>query len=210
LELDVFLRTVQSQYSVTEIAGVDEAGRGCLAGPVVAAAVILPESFHCPDLTDSKQLSPKKREVMAEKIKAQALAWAFGFSWPREIEKINILQASLKAMRRAVLALKKTPKLVLIDGNKTIPNFPFSQQAIVKGDSLIPQISAASILAKTIRDKVMCVLARRYPGYGLEKHKGYATKEHLESLTKLGPTPLHRLTFRGVSQKQGRKWLPGI
>ncbi|SDN74614.1 RNase HII [Desulfonauticus submarinus] len=190
------------------IAGVDEVGRGCLAGPVVAAAVILPNDFYLRDLTDSKKLTVKKRELLAKQIKAQAIAWAFGFSWPREIERINILQASLKAMYRAVLNLKLRPTLVLVDGNQKIP-FNLPQQTIIKGDSLIPQISAASILAKTIRDKVMFHLDKRYPGYGLAKHKGYATKEHLRALASLGPSVIHRLTFKGVREK-GKNWLPGI
>lgn len=199
------LRSFLKGYEFSQVAGVDEAGRGCLAGPVVAVAVILPDSYYLPNLTDSKKLSPKKREVLAKKIKAQALAWAFGFCWPREIEKINILQASLLAMAKAVTYLKLKPKLILIDGNQNIP-LEIEQQSIVKGDSLIPQISAASILAKTIRDKLMCSLAKRYPGYGLEKHKGYATKEHLASLARLGPSPIHRLNFKGV--KQDKRWLP--
>jgi len=176
-----------------------------LAGPVVAAAVILPADFDLPLLTDSKKLTTKQRQELAIAIKAQAVTWAFGFSWPREIEKLNILQASLKAMALAVNNLSCRPSKVLVDGNQPIPRLDIFQQTIVKGDVTVPQISAASILAKTIRDKVMQGLDKRYPGYGLARHKGYATSEHLAALQKLGPAPIHRFTFKPIRQE---KWLP--
>jgi len=200
------------------IAGLDEAGRGCLAGPVAAAAVILPETYDLPGLTDSKKLSPAKREHLAPRIKAQAVAWAVGFAWPLEIDRINILQASLLAMARAVLHLGRLPTLLRIDGNQRIPVhrlagwFPAPrQETVVGGDLTVPAISAASIVAKTARDKLMVILARRYPGYGFEAHKGYGVVSHLEALRRLGPCPLHRLTFRGVLPDACRQLgLPGL
>lgn len=188
-------------------AGVDEAGRGCLAGPVVAAAVILPVGFDLPGLDDSKKLSARQRDELAPRIKAMALAWSLGCSWPREIERCNILQATFHAMSRAVKTLRVPPAHLLIDGNKTIPSpllqhyclppLP-SQQALVGGDALEPAISAASILAKTFRDQLMDVLHRRYPLYAFDRHKGYGTKEHMQLLLQHGPCPQHRLTFAGV------------
>lgn len=195
-------------------AGVDEAGRGCLAGPVVAAACILPESFDLPGLTDSKALSAARREELAAAIRTQAVAWALGLSWPREIERINILQASLRSMERAVARLRVTPRLLLLDGNQNCRS-PLPQRTIVGGDALVPAISAASILAKTFRDHLLTILDRRHPGYGLAAHKGYGTAEHLAALARLGPSPLHRLTFRGVRPEAAPKTerqqcLPGI
>lgn len=182
--------------------GLDEAGRGCLAGPVVAAAVILPARYDL-ELDDSKKLSSSKRQKIAVAIKAQARAWALGFSWPREIERINILQASLLAMKRAAYSLPVLPTLLLVDGNQQIP-CELPQKTIIGGDSLVPAISAASILAKTFRDDLIVGLADSYCGYGLKRHKGYGTKEHFQKLSELGPSPLHRLTFRGVVQtRQG-------
>lgn len=190
-------------------AGIDEAGRGCLAGPVVAGAVILPQAFDLPGLTDSKKLSSRRRFVLAHAIKAQAVSWALGFSWPREIERINILQATLKAMARALSALSVHPHTVLVDGNQSFPS-TLPQKIVVGGDALNPCISAASILAKTFRDDLMTGLDERYPGYGLSKHKGYGTKEHLQMLCRLGPSPAHRLTFQGVKPRETHLWLPGI
>lgn len=197
------------------IAGLDEAGRGCLAGPVVAAAVILPVTYDLPGLTDSKKLSAARRERLAPAIKSQALAWAVGLAWPPEIDRINILQASLAAMARAVAQLRLYPTLLRIDGNQRIPGHrlsrPCRQETVVGGDLTVPAISAASIVAKTYRDKLMAILDRRYPGYGLAAHKGYGVAAHLEALGRLGPSRLHRLTFRGVLPSPSRQLdLPGL
>ena len=192
-------------------AGIDEAGRGCLAGPVVAGAVILPPDFDLPGLTDSKKLSPQRRTVLAQAIKAQAVSWALGFSWPGEIDRINILQATLAAMARALDALPVGPDLVLVDGNQRFPSH-LPQQTVIGGDALHPCISAASILAKTFRDDLLLCMDRRYPGYGLAEHKGYGTKAHLDALRRLGPSPAHRISFRGVGPgpREAQLWLPGI
>ncbi|ADU61784.1 MAG: ribonuclease HII [Pseudodesulfovibrio sp.] len=195
------------------IAGVDEAGRGCLAGPVVAGACILPQTYDLPGLNDSKQLSAAKRETLYPLIRSQAVAWAVGLSWPGEIDRVNILQATFLAMGRAVRALKLSPRFLRIDGNKIIPahalGLGVSQEWVIGGDGSVPAISAASVLAKTFRDRLMVKLAARYPGYGLERHMGYGTKEHMEAVARLGPCAMHRLTFRGVRpepavQRQGR------
>lgn len=189
-------------------AGIDEAGRGCLAGPVVAAAVILPDEFTLPGLADSKALSAFKRAKLEILIKACALAYGFGVVWPAKIDQINILQATFVAMAHA--AAKLSPGLLLIDGNQTIPGHVLktafkgkdlpAQEAIVHGDSLEPVISAASILAKTFRDRIMIALDRHFNGYGFAQHKGYGTKAHLSNLRKLGPSLMHRMTFRGVRE----------
>ena len=192
-------------------AGIDEAGRGCLAGPVVAGAVILPPDFDLPGLTDSKKLSARRRAVLAQAIKAQAVSWALGFSWPGEIDRINILQATLKAMARALDALQVSPALVLVDGNQSFPS-SLPQKTVIGGDALHPCISAASILAKTFRDDLLQCMGEHYPGYGLDVHKGYGTKAHLDALRQLGPSPAHRKTFRGVGTepRETQLWLPGI
>ncbi|MBU1230447.1 MAG: ribonuclease HII [Proteobacteria bacterium] len=195
-------------------AGIDEAGRGCLAGPVVAAACILPEDFDLPGLTDSKALSPARREALAGAIRSQAVAWSLGLAWGPEIDRINILQATLRSMERAVAGLRLRPALLLIDGNQAIA-LPLPQRTVIGGDALIPAISAASILAKTFRDRLMRALDRRHPGYGLAGHKGYGTAAHLEALRRLGPSPIHRLTFRGVRpggppKNERQQCLPGI
>lgn len=190
-------------------AGVDEAGRGCLAGPVVAAAVILPESVDLPGLTDSKALSAAQRAALAPRIRQCATAWGLGVVWPRRIDEINILQATFEAMTRAVCLLSVTPGMIYVDGNKTIPDqvlrarwtaarFP-RQEAVVGGDARVDAIAAASVLAKTFRDHVMECLARRWPGYGFEQHKGYGTQAHYAALRRLGPCPQHRLTYKGVA-----------
>ena len=178
------------------IAGIDEAGRGCLAGPVVAGAVILANT-DLKGLADSKKLSPGNRNRLQAEIKEKALAWSIGISWPNEIDRINILQATFMAMIRALANLKHKPDHVLIDGNQTIP-LKISQQAIVRGDTSHPCISAASILAKTFRDRLMVGFDKKYPGYGFAGHKGYGTRKHMESIRLLGPCPIHRMTFSGV------------
>lgn len=244
--------------------GIDEAGRGCLAGPVVAAAVILPPHADAvalaallPDLaglTDSKKLTAARREALAPCIRRHAVAWGLGVIWPRDIERINILQATFHAMWRAVRSLHRgstsrkgaaacrfdppaLPDLpLIIDGDKTIPPAVLAglpprparhaavtamsamstmstipgQRAVVGGDALIPSVSAASILAKTFRDRLMTALDRRYPGYGFAAHKGYGTPEHCAAIAALGPCPQHRATFRKVRpqapQPQGKLW----
>jgi len=207
--------------------GIDEAGRGCLAGPVVAAAVYFPEHFdfsaHLRGLTDSKKLDADARKRLAGLVADEALAYGVGLAWQGEIDSINILNATFRAMSRAVFALaKRLPEsvmlpLLLIDGNKTIPGEQWQsctsgtsaevraweeylpgQRAIVGGDALVPSISAASVLAKTVRDGLMERLDALYPGYGMARHKGYGTKEHLAALAEKGPCRLHRKTFRGV------------
>lgn len=194
-------------------AGVDEAGRGCLAGPVVAAAVILPEEFDLPGLTDSKKLTEKKRSMLEPRVKAQAVAWGIGVGWPVEIDRINILRSTLTSMCRAVTAMKVRPVYLAIDGNQSVP-LDIPQSSVVGGDGKVAAISAASILAKTFRDRLMTSLDRRYPGYGFAEHKGYGTKVHLEAIRRLGPCRMHRLTFRGVrpdeKPKQESLCLPGI
>jgi len=206
-------------------AGADEAGRGCLAGPVVAGAVIFAEGFDLMGLDDSKVLKSDERDHLASKIRSLAVGWGIGLAWMDEIARINILQASLMAMTRAIAAMRvrmhvkerSVPSRLLIDGTQIIPPPYFrqfgiplpDQEAVVDGDALIPAISAASVLAKTFRDDLMSRLDSRWPEYGFARHKGYGTREHREALKKYGPCPLHRLDFRGVLppkiQEQG--WL---
>lgn len=181
------------------VAGVDEVGRGPLAGPVVAAAVILDPDKKIDGLCDSKKLTPRKRFLISEKIKSNSLAWSLGRADVDEIVQINILQASLLAMQRAVEALTINPDIVLVDGKFT-PNINFKKKAIIKGDNLIPAISAASIIAKVERDNEMIALDKIYPGYGFSSHKGYPTRKHIESLERLGITDIHRITFSPVSK----------
>jgi len=178
------------------ICGVDEAGRGPLAGPVVAAAVILTPGAIPEGLNDSKTLSEIRRELLLNKIRKFAKI-GIGLAEPEEIDRINILGASLIAMRRAVLALPELPDVALIDGNKR-PDLPCQAQAIVKGDSKSLSIAAASIVAKVTRDRLMGEAEIRYPGYGLEQHKGYPTTSHLEAVKRLGPCPIHRFSFKPV------------
>ncbi|VTM24516.1 Ribonuclease HII [Stutzerimonas stutzeri] len=180
------------------IAGVDEVGRGPLVGAVVTAAVILDPNNPIEGLADSKKLSEKKRLALAAEIKQKALAWALGRAEAEEIDKLNILQASLLAMTRAVEALRIRPQFVLLDGNKIPNDLDIPAQAVVKGDSLVAEISAASILAKVARDQEMEELDRQYPEYAFAQHKGYPTKLHLEKLTALGPLPQHRRSFAPV------------
>ena len=176
------------------ICGVDEAGRGPLAGPVVAAAVILPPHLEIPGLNDSKKLSDKRRRELFPVIREQALAWGIGVATHEEIDEINILQATFLAMERAIQALELKPELALIDGNRE-KDFGIPVQTVVKGDSRSANIAAASILAKVTRDMYMEELAEKYPQYGFEIHKGYGTKAHYEALTAHGPSPIHRMTF---------------
>ena len=175
--------------------GCDEAGRGCLAGPVVAAAVILPEGFSHPLLNDSKQLTERQRELLRPIIEQEALAWGVGSVSPEEIDQINILRASFLAMHRAIDDLILRPQLLLIDGNRFTPYPDIPHECIVGGDGKYMSIAAASVLAKTHRDALMLSLATEYPGYGLEGHKGYPTPAHKAAIRRLGLTPIHRKTF---------------
>ncbi|WP_339788282.1 ribonuclease HII [uncultured Imperialibacter sp.] len=177
-------------------AGCDEAGRGCLAGPVVAAAVILPPDFHHKVLTDSKQLSEKQRMALKEDVKSAAIAWAVGWCSPEEIDKINILNASFVAMHRAVDQLKKVPEHLLIDGNRFKKYKELPHNCIIKGDSLYYSIAAASILAKTYRDEWMERLGEEFPVFQWAKNKGYPTMDHREAIRAHGITPYHRKSFR--------------
>jgi len=190
---------VDHSYPNKLIAGVDEVGRGPLAGPVVAAAVILDPARPIDGLADSKQLSEARREELVPLIRERAIAWAVGRAEIEEIDHINILQASLLAMRRAVLALRPQPELALVDGNRC-PELPCAAEAIIKGDATIAAISAASILAKVARDREMIEFEQQYPGYGFAKHKGYPTKAHLSALARLGVTPIHRRSFGPVKK----------
>lgn len=179
------------------IAGVDEVGRGPLVGAVVTAAVILDPNNPIQGLTDSKKLSEKKRLALAEEIKAKALSWSLGRAEPEEIDELNILHATMLAMQRAIAGLHIQPDFVLIDGNR-IPQISMPAQAIVKGDSLVAEISAASIIAKVARDQEMDELDKIFPDYGFAKHKGYPTKLHFEKLIQFGATPYHRKSFAPV------------
>lgn len=193
-DLDLF---APEQFS--RIAGVDEVGRGCLAGPVVAAAVILDPNRPIKGLRDSKKLSAKKRDELAQEIKEKALAWSVAAMGPEVIDKINILQASLEAMKAAVEKLPVEPDFVQVDGNK-LPKWKWLSEAVVKGDDKVEWISAASIIAKTTRDAYMCKMAELYPQYGFEHHVGYGTAEHIKALKAYGPTPIHRKTFAPVRE----------
>lgn len=193
-----FERTCREQgYQV--IAGVDEAGRGPLAGPVVAAAVILPEGFDASGLKDSKELSEKERLQLRARIEKEAQAFTIGMVDAAYIDQYNILQATYQAMRNAVSKLPVKPDILLVDA-VSIPNMEIAQHGIIKGDRLSHSIAAASIIAKTVRDEWMLKAAKLYPEYGFEKHKGYATLEHQEALAKWGPCPLHRRSFAPVQE----------
>jgi len=181
------------------IAGVDEAGRGPLAGPVIAAAVILNPDRPIEGLADSKKLSGKQREKLFQEIRQHALAWTVARARVFEIDKINILQASLLAMQRAVVGLKLQPRLALIDGNKC-PRLSCSARAIIQGDQSEPAISAASIIAKVFRDRIMLMLDKKYPQYAFAQHKGYPTSLHMDLLRKHGPCRVHRRSFAPVAQ----------
>ena len=181
------------------VAGVDEAGRGPLAGPVTAAAVMLDPDWPIAGLADSKRLTAARREALETEIQARALAWAVADASPAEIDALNILQASLLAMRRAVLGLGRVPDLALVDGNRC-PALECPVQAIIGGDGKVAAIAAASILAKVARDRELVRLDALYPGYGLAGHKGYPTADHLAALRALGPSPIHRRSFRPVRE----------
>jgi len=180
------------------VCGIDEAGRGPLAGPVVAAAVILDPNRPIPGLNDSKKLSEKKRAALALLIRERALAWAVAEATVEEIDRLNILHATMLAMQRAVAGLVVTPVAALVDGNRCPEQLPIPARAIVKGDALEPCISAASILAKTERDKVLRALADTYPEYGFDRHAGYPTADHLAALERYGPCAVHRKSFGPV------------
>ena len=186
-----------SVYSGALLAGVDEVGRGPLAGDVVAAAVILDPTKIIDGLADSKKLSERRREELYVEICAHATSWAVARASVADIDSLNILQASLLAMRRAVEQLHVQPEHVMVDGNK-LPRWRYSSEAIVKGDDKVKAISAASIIAKVTRDREMVAFDHEYPGYGFGGHKGYGTREHLAALTKLGATPIHRRSFAPV------------
>ena len=188
------LATNFSNFSLE--AGTDEAGRGCLSGPVVAAAVILPEGFTHPFLNDSKQLSEKKREQLRPFIEENALAYGVSFVWQEEVDEINVLQASIMGMHRSIDLLNVTPEFIIVDGNKfkNYKNIP--HQTIVKGDSKYQSIAAASVLAKTYRDEYMAKIHQEFPMYNWLKNKGYPTKEHRNAIRKFGATPYHRKTFK--------------
>lgn len=203
--------------SLSGYIGVDEAGRGCLAGPVVAAATLFPPDFsftgNLPNLDDSKKLTAETRKKLVPAIKANAVVWSIGISWPAEIDSINILNSTFRAMSRAVSRLRLSPALppLAIDGNHIIrPDawsavtlLPLPEQcAVIDGDALVPQIAAASVLAKTFRDRLMQKLDARHPGYGFTVHKGYGTKDHRAAILSLGPCSMHRKTFRGVREEE--------
>jgi len=179
------------------IVGIDEVGRGPLAGPVVAAAVILPTDHSIAGLADSKKLSPKKRQQLARLIRDGARNWALGFATVDEIDKINILQASLLAMRRAVLALSVVPEFAYVDGHVK-PNLPCASETVIRGDATIESISAASIVAKVARDSLMLRFDQRFPGYGFSSNMGYPSKAHRDALKEQGICPIHRRSFAPV------------
>ena len=185
---------IEDSLGLQVICGVDEAGRGPLAGPVCAAAVILPNHLQIPGLTDSKKLTDKKRRELFPAIQEQAIAYGIGLASEGEIDEINILQATFLAMRRALDQLRVRPEIALIDGNRET-DFGLPVKTVVKGDSLSANIAAASILAKVTRDNIMVELAQKYPEYGFEIHKGYGTRAHYEALRTYGPCPIHRKTF---------------
>ena len=185
---------IEDSLGLHVICGVDEAGRGPLAGPVCAAAVILPKHLQIPGLTDSKKLSDKKRRELFPIIQQQAIAYGIGLASEAEIDEINILQATFLAMRRALEQLTVRPEIALIDGNRET-DFGLPVKTVVKGDSLSANIAAASVLAKVTRDNIMVELAQQYPEYGFEIHKGYGTKAHYEALRTYGPSPIHRRSF---------------
>ncbi|MEM6446077.1 MAG: ribonuclease HII [Cyanobacteria bacterium P01_D01_bin.123] len=203
IELD--LAKIERSGLPPNTAGVDEAGRGAWFGPVVAAAVMLTETqreyLQQQGVTDSKQLKPLRRERLATEIRLHARAWALGWAHPHEIDRVNILQATFLAARRALYWLDPQPSACAMDGNHCIANLKLPQIAVVQGDSKCLEIGCASILAKTHRDRWICTLAQQYPGYDLAANKGYGTPAHRRGLEQLGTTPLHRLTFRPCQQR---------
>jgi ribonuclease HII len=196
VSINFFENNLRSKETLL-VAGVDEVGRGPLAGPVVAAAVVFPPGVTIPGVTDSKQLTPKQRESLFPLIIQNALCVGLGCLEGREIDRFNILQASLRAMEEAIFHLKIIPDLVLVDGNRPL-NLPFTQKCLIKGDSLSHAIGAASIVAKVVRDKLMESWHYRFPQYHFNKNKGYGTREHLAALRNFGPCLLHRLSFKGT------------
>jgi ribonuclease HII len=192
------MRTLENalrRVGFVHVAGVDEVGRGCLAGPVVAAAVVLHPDKHIPGVCDSKTVQAPERERLYDKIVAHAIAWAVAAADPREIDRINIHQASLRAMQRAVLALAPLPDIVLVDAFR-IPEIPMAQRGVVHGDRRCSAIAAASIVAKVTRDRQMLELHGRDPRYGFDRHKGYATADHLDAVARFGYSDVHRRSFR--------------
>jgi len=188
------------QRGYFHVAGVDEVGRGPLAGPVVACAVILPRNFDVEGIDDSKLLSNVRRLELYPRIAAQCLAWAVGCIDAATIDRINILQASLVAMQRAICELPLAPEAIIVDGNHKIPDVSVPQMPVIKGDRKSISVACASILAKEVRDRLMEDFDRQYPGFGFAVHKGYATPEHLAALDKLGPVPIHRKSFRTIRE----------
>jgi len=193
------IRFLADNFSGPLICGVDEAGRGPLAGPVVAAAVIFSDNFDTNGIRDSKSLTPAQRQKQKQRILASPCLWGIGVVGHEIIDEINILQATFMAMTRALDALGVAPEIALVDGCHRIPNLPFEQSAIIDGDAIEPCISAASILAKTYRDELMIKYSEQFPEYGFERHKGYATPAHVAKLTQHGPCPIHRKSFNPVS-----------
>lgn len=193
-ELYIWERSLLSQ-GISYIAGVDEVGRGPLAGPVAAGAVILPPGLYLPGLADSKKLSPRQREILAEEIKEKSLAWAIGWASVVEIDCLNIAVAARLAMQRAVAALKLTPQHILVDAFY-LPGIKIRQTPLVGGDTLSASIAAAAIIAKVARDKLMENYDKAFPGYGFSRHKGYPTPEHRAALALRGPSPIHRRSFK--------------
>lgn len=181
------------------VAGIDEAGRGPLAGPVMASACILPNSFNLPGLDDSKKLTEKKREYLAHKIKEQAVAFSLGSATSKEIDLLNILKATKLAMKRALENLYVTPDFVLVDGRDSL-NIMLAQRTVIGGDGLCAGIAAASILAKVARDELMCEMNEIYPEYGFDQHKGYGTRLHLEAIKRFGPCQIHRQSFSPIRE----------
>ena len=195
MKLPVHPLATKFQNSLIE-AGIDEAGRGCLAGPVVAAAVILPEDFNDPELNDSKKLTSLQRVRICERIKLDAFAWAIGVVDNNQIDEINILQATYCAMHKAVSQLPQQPELLLVDGNRFKPYPGIQHLCFIKGDSRFQSIAAASVLAKTYRDELMEKFHQQYPLYNWNKNKGYPTKSHRQAIIEIGVSPLHRITFQ--------------